>query len=440
MAAYFVWSGAAGAGTGADYTNAFTTFAAGVTAANAAGDQIRVADDHAEDLAADTTYTFLESIQVLCTNRGTGLISTGARIGHTSSNFSITLAGAFKVFIYGIRWQIAGSVNETLTINSSDGGHFELHSCELYSTNTNSALTIAVGISNASGNNYTRFKDCLVRFGHASQNLLLRQTVEFEGLTVDSAGTAPTVLIESSGTGGRVRFYASDLSFVTGTLIGDFAGQTSIFEFFQSKLGAGVTVLATQTTVTNKGSARATLYDCASGDQHYHLADFDAFGSLTVDTGIFANDGASYDGTNRHSWKIITTANCSFFTPYCSPWFGRYHAAVAAVTPSIEILRDGSATAYQDDEIWGEFMAKVTSGSTKGTMVHDRMTILGTPADQAGGVGLSGWTGEGGTAWSGKLAPGATVTPAEIGHFMGRVCVGEPSITVYVDPAVRGVA
>ena len=69
------------------------------------------------------------------------------------------------------------------------------------------------------------------------------------------------------------------------------------------------------------------------------------------------------------------------------------------------------------------------------------MTLLGTPADQAESIKSGAdWTGENAAAWFGKLDSGAAITPAEIGHIRARVCVGEPSITVYVDPQIRGVA
>jgi len=214
--------------------------------------------------------------------------------------------------------------------------------------------------------------------------------------------------------------------------------------FANCSLYSGVTVLATQ-TVENKSSATAWLFNCSSGDQHYHLQHHDAFGSTIVDTGIYANDGAQYDGTNRCSWKIITTKNCSYYTPYVSPWIDCYHSGTNAITPSLEILRNGSTTAYQDDEVWGEFSYQGTSGFPLATLVHDRKDLLASAADQTTGMGKTSWMeamgdpfDEADTAWSGKLSPTASITPAEIGHLRARVCVGEPSITVYVDPTIRG--
>jgi hypothetical protein len=168
----------------------------------------------------------------------------------------------------------------------------------------------------------------------------------------------------------------------------------------------------------------------------YHA---DAFGETTVSNTIYANDGAAYDGTNKCSWKIVTTANCSYYYPYVSPWIDCYHSGTGAITPYLEILRSGSTIKYQDDEVWGEFSYQGTSGSTKATIVSDRMTLLGTAADQtASSLDASGWTGEDATNNAFMKLESGSITPAEIGHLRARVCVGEPSITVYVDPTIRG--
>jgi hypothetical protein len=180
------------------------------------------------------------------------------------------------------------------------------------------------------------------------------------------------------------------------------------------------------------------LYNCMSGDTHYGFAHYNPFGQTVVDTSIYASDGAEYNLTGtKYSWRIDTTSVCTMYHPYVSPWIHQHHEGTSAITPYLEILRDGSTTAYQDDEVWAEFSYQGTTGFPLGVFVNDRMTLLGTPANQAAGVGTSGWTGEAGSAWSGKLATNATITPAEIGNLSARVCVGEPSTTVYVDPQIR---
>jgi len=190
-------------------------------------------------------------------------------------------------------------------------------------------------------------------------------------------------------------------------------------------------MLATQTHL-NFSSAEVVVLDCSSGDTHGLFGYQNAFGSVVSDAGIFVTAGAA-----AQSWKIVTTANCSYYTPFTTPWLGYYNATLTAITPYAEILRNLSATAYQDDEVWCEVLAKTTDASTQGTPYSDRMTILGTPANQAAGVGLGSWTGEDATAWSGKVGLNASITPAEVGHISMRFVVGEPSITVYADPQIR---
>jgi hypothetical protein len=202
-------------------------------------------------------------------------------------------------------------------------------------------------------------------------------------------------------------------------------------------LGSGVVIKAAQTAVLNRGGGSVTAYSCASGDTHYDFYYGDAFGETTVSSAIYATAGAQSGGANV-SYKVVTTANCSYYTPYVGPWIAKPHTGTTAVTPSFEILRDGSATAYQDDEVWGEWSYQGTSGSTQASFVNDRMTPLGTPANQdTGALAAGDWTGENATAWFGKLAPASTITPAEVGHIYGRVVVGEPSTTLYYDPQIR---
>lgn len=438
MATYYYDAQAAGSGTGADWTNAFTTFAAAVAAATASGDIIYVASDSVETLAADATYTFAAAVRVISVDATSGTPPTtlqtqeagGGYLGHTSSNRSIILAGAFNVYIYGMEFSVTG--NDQFRSAGTDGQHTELENCHVRFGTT---ASFDLGLQNTDSNRFTRMLGGKITFGNASNSIRPMGKGEFIGVTL--AGTAPSTLVTGgSRSGNLLRFESCDLSIVTGTLVAANTVEPMEVVFANCKLGSGVTPLSS-TGNTNRAFAEAWLFDCAAGDEHYHIQHHNAFGSLTVDTGIYANDGAQYDGTNRCSWKIVTSSLCSYYCPYVTPWFDVYHAGTSAVTPSIEILRDGSTTAYQDDEVWGEWAYKATSGSTQTTLTNDRKALLSSAANQASGVGTSGWTGEAGSAWSGKLQPASTITPAEIGHIRGRVCVGEPSITVYIDPQTR---
>lgn len=439
MATYYYDAQAAGAGTGADWTNAFTTFAAAVAAATADGDIIYVASDSIEQLAADTTYTFTADVRVISVDPTSGAPPTtlqtqevgGGYLGHLSSNRSIVFAGAVKLYVYGVELAVTG--NDQFRPAGTDGQHTELENCHVRLGGNGARIDL--GTFGTESNRFTRMRGGKITLGHANNGINHYGAGVFEGVTL--VGTAPSTLVTASNRAGNLlRFEACDLSIVTGTLVVVNTSEPSEVVFSNCALGSGVTPLSS-TGNSNLAFTRVWLFDCAAGDEHYHIQYHDAFGSLTVDTGIYANDGAQYDGTNRCSWKIVTSSLCSFVHPFISPWFDVYNATLSAMTPSIEILRDGSTTAYQDDEIWGEWAFKGTSGSTQTSTVNDRKGLLASAANQAAGVGTSGWTGEAGSAWSGKLQPGSTITPAEIGHIRGRVCVGEPSITVYVDPQTR---
>jgi hypothetical protein len=445
MATYYVNSGAGGANTGGSWTDAFTAFGSAVTAANATGDVIKVHSAHSESLPGDTTYTFVASVAVVCVDKDAGdALVTGAVIGAQATNYLITMAGAFNVYVRGITLQTGTSTtSKSITLASVDGAHFEYESCVFRCSGA--AGTVCVGTSGGSAGiaGYTKTTNCQFYFTNAAQGIRTGSGyVQMQGCSLHASTTVPTsglVRANNSLLGAFLEMDACDWSLVgANTFVADSAGNgTMLLRVSNSKLPTG-TLFATQTTILNKGNTSIWVLNCASGDTHYNFYHSDAFGSTSVSASIYATAGAKYDGTNGCSWVIATTANCSFYTPYVSPWIDKYHAGTSAITPSLEILRDGSATAYDNDEVWGEFSYQGTSGSPLALLVNDRMTVLGSPAAQATGALAAGdWTGENATAWFGKLNPAATITPAEIGHLRARVVVGQPSITVYVDPKIR---
>ena len=178
------------------------------------------------------------------------------------------------------------------------------------------------------------------------------------------------------------------------------------------------------------------LYDCDTADNHYKFQHICYNGTTTVSTAIYANDGATYDvAGDKNSWIVAGNANTSRANPYVSPWITKYNEATSAVTPYLEVLRDGSTTAYKDTEVWAEFSVKTTSGYTIATI--DRTDFGGhISAGTNQTTGGATWTGAT-TPWMGKLSPSGTLTPAEIGHIQARVSVAG-NFTVYVDPQIRG--
>ena len=363
-------------------------------------------------------------------------MGTAAWLGASATSYALTLTGAFKVYLYGITLRIGGSTSKNLAINGAENGHFELEDCYIWQGSTNTGPRINSGNASGNTNTYTLLKNCTLRWGNVSQTGLAPSgRFEMIGGSVSSAGSAPQTFIAAAANMQGTDFVGVDLSHVTATLVASQTNSAAKVNFAQCKLGAGVTVMATQTPA-NKASAQVWVHDCSDGDTHGLFGYYDAFGSLTSDTGIYVTAGAA-----AQSWQIDTTANCSFGTPFVTPWVSLYNTGTAAITPRLEILRDGSTTAYTDVEVWGEFSVKDNAGFTHSTVYNDRQALVdwaaGTAgANQATGAGTGTWTG-GTTPWSGKVDSGAAVTPDEAGHIRGRIVVGAPSITVYADPQIR---
>lgn len=434
MATYYV-SDTGDNGAGTSWATAKQTLAGAIALATASGDVILIDKDHTGDnaLAADTTWTVLNNISILVVDKDSSNalaeMGTAAWLGSSSASISVTLTGAYSVRTHGLTLRNAGSGIKFLALAAADGSHFETTSTYLWLGNTNASSSI--GFGSTTGNSYISAKNLTVRFGATGQIFGPRSGADIYGLTVSSAGSSPTVLFV--GARGLVRVFDSDLSHCgANTIVGSHSSSIATsYELYRCKLGANYVALATQSPA-NKGAATIMLHDCSSGDTHGILHYADAFGSVVSDAGIYYTTGSA-----GQSWKVTTTASSSAAAPFATPWIAAGHSGTSSITPRLEILRDGSSTAYQDDEVWSEWAAKVTSGTVIGTSYSDGMPLLGTPANQDAGAGTGSWTGENATAWSGMCDSGAAFTPAETGEILARLVVGEPSITVYVDPQIR---
>ena len=432
-----------GAGSNSSPYGTWATAAASLATAitgSAAGDVFVIdAASPGANVAANTTWTFLGNATVIAsTNTGTSTITpttmgTATWLGHDTVSFSLTTAGAFRVYWYGVTFRTAASGLANLSMNTSDAGHFEFDTCYFWLGTVASSSVIGFGNNTAGGNHYTVIRNSTLRLSQVAQTFRVGGAVDIFGGTL--AGTNTTALVGAQNNSTSLRFFGSDLSLNTNTLVASQSGSSAEFSFSQCRFGAAVTVMAAQTPA-NKSSARVSVFDCASGDTHGLFGYYDAFGNVVSNTSIFLTAGAA-----AQSWRIDTTANCSYSTPFITPTISRYHTGTAAITPSLEILRDGSTTAYNNAQVWGEFSAKTTAGSTRASFQGDQQALVDWAAGTAGvaqatGLGTGAWTG-GTTPWSGKVDSGATMTPAEFGHITGRVVVGAPSITVYVDPQIR---
>lgn len=429
---------------GTSWALAKATLGAGIALATANGDVVKVDRYHAEALTSNTTYAIQNNISIICVDRSASDAPTaqGASYGLdaiTGTSYYAVFTGAYNYYIYGLTIKVgADSISFAGTNNSSA----TVEQCYL-----RTASLISISGANAQGG--VQFINCTFYAGGVNFYIAPSGTAEFVDCTLSASGSSPTYLfkfIVDDPRGSNAECEGCDWShcgsnyLASDTLIGN-----GRLVMSRCKLGTNFVALPTLTR-NHPYAINIWLYDCSSGDQHYHLAHYNPLGSVVMDTSTYVNDNIA---DTDLSWKVTTTANASYNVPYITPWIDVYNADVStSITPYIEGLRasetdsDANTTA-QNDEIWGVLSYKGTSGSTIATAVRDRMQVLGTPADQTSSKATTDWTiSTSNDAYKStfKLAAPSAFTPAETGHIRGRVVVAIPSKTFFIDPQIRGLA
>lgn len=446
MTIWYVDSAATGANNGTSWTDAWVSVSSAFTSVTTANDSIYISHAHNEQLAADVAYTvdsnhtIANPLKVYSVNKTSGLVEFGAFVGHSSSNRGITFTGAsVGLYLYGLDLKIAGSNPDNITFRPSSANYknnYFINNCRFTLNSSAGSLILVGSSSNAYGSPTSCvFVDCYFVYGNTSQSFRVSGSItKFIGCTMSNGSTHPSILFSFAYSGSNVECINCDLSTIStiasGVSIGPSVGSLTLR---QCLLKSGVVSLDSSTVQF----IDVFLYDCASNDFHSSIGHSNAFGTLQIDTGIYCNDTIA----DNLSWKITSSADAGYLAPYVTPWMSVYHSGTSAITPYIEILRSGSATAFTDAEVWAEWSYKGTSGSTRATLADDHVLPLISPANQETSSKMaSDWTGENVTSWFGKLGPASSITPAEAGDLSFRICVGIASTTLYVDPHIRGLA
>lgn len=452
MALVYVYSGAGGAGTGADWANAYTTLAAAF-AAKAAGDTFYVADDHAETAASAKTLTSpgtaASPCNVICVRRSGGSVppvsadlrTTGSitTTGTNSINFGAQYTYWYGVIINSSSGVGASSLN-ILSSVSSNAWWMKFEACQLNLLNTNASSRIIVGnTSGVAANGLLELENTTLRFGAAGQAVNARQNLIWRGTAsaISASGSTPTILFQPvSGVAPVASVYCLgvDLSLMgSGSSLVDIGPSVSgKYLFVDCKLGSSVSF--TTGSVTGQAGIVVTGVNCDSADTNYRYFRQTYQGTITHETTIVRTDGAS-DGTTTFSRKMVSTANTKFYSPLESDWVYFWNETTgSSVTLTIPVVTDN--VTLTDAEAWIEVEYLGTSGFPLGSFASDRAAdILATAANQTTD-GSSTWTTTGlGTPVKQVLSK--AVTPQEKGVVRARVCLAKASTTLYFDPVVQ---
>lgn len=445
MATYFVSSSGSNTTPYDTWNTAATSISTALTAASTDGDIVVVQYNGVPsgdaEVSTATTYTIGNSIKLIAASNNGGSSYTPTAMGSSywlgnstaSRALTLTVNGA-SVVVWGITFRTAGTSASNIIIGSGTDHQITLDNCYIWQGNTTPSAATRFGPATNSANSYIKIRNTTLRLSNSGQNLRAAAEIEMENCTY--TGSLIGDLWQGSEStdpgGGTCVCVGCDFSATANTcnLVGDSIRPVLYYKFIQCKLSSSYVPLGPQ-TVPNKSSARVWLYDCSAGDTHGILEYADALGRVSINNSIY------YTATpSLCSWKIETNSNCRDTAPFETPWIDFYNTSYSTITPRIEILREGSFTPYTNAEVWGEFFVKNTSGTSMSNFFTDKVAFMGAPANQATGASAEAWTGES-TAWFGKVDTGTTVTPAEAGMIRGRVCVGIPSATLYVEPYIR---
>ena len=439
---YFVDPAVGASGAGTSWATAFKTLLE-ATAAAGAGEIIYFSNATADVLTTNATYSLATGVQVISTAGATTVYAAGATVSSVTFGVDILVRGAGS--FHGVSLLAATTGTSTIQFCDQDNNSILIEDGLVSCPTTTTGAMMLIGTAAITGNVSFRTKRTKFRFGSTGQWIRLNARWESDGDTFADTGAAPAVLLKEiwqAKNSSSFMCFGADLSNISGTLVSGNLEQAFVAGFSSCKLHPSVTPIDAAVSLASTDiQILNCAYDAAgtlTGRYWYHE---NFAGSTTISTSIYANDTPTFDGTSRVSWVVDGTAGATLANPYRSPWLKVYNGDVStAITPYLEVLRDGSSTPYTDEQVWVEFAYRGTADAALLTYVNDRRGWTDSAANQtASSKGASDWTGEAGTAWFGKLAAPSAFTPQEKGYILARVNVAG-DYTVYVSPMIRGLA
>lgn len=438
MAHVYVRSGAGGAGTGADWTNAYTTLAAALTA-KSAGDNFWVSEDHAETAAAVKTHTSpgtaTAPCTIICVNHAGTVPPVSADL-RTTATVSTTGANDMNffgyVFCYGVTFSAGSSTNAaSLNFGLSAVTHWILDSCSLVINNSNNSSIIGFG---ANGNHqYYDLYNTPCTFGAVNQGIWTA-TSKFRWRSTASAigGIVPTVLFhpDYDRSNVLVELEGLDLSVAgAGKTIFGAADHPTKYKMKDCKLGSGVTIAASPTTGMGV-DIESTRSDSAGNYRHEK---YNFGGTQITETTIVRTGGAS-DGVTPIAWRIDTTANAKWINPFESFPIGIWND-IPSVNKTITVFGVwGGGAVPNNDDIWIEISYLGASGNPLATMnrSNTKANYLAAAAGQTSDT--STWGGS--TTKFKMVVTLSSPQPAQKGMIYVTIKAGKASSTFYIDPKV----
>jgi hypothetical protein len=438
VTAYYVYSGAGGSNDGSSWANAFTTLTTAF-ATEVAGDTLYVAHDHAESTAGAITLTSSGTVasptKIVCVSRAGSVppVSADRRATAqvlTTGNTNITFQGV--AHYDGIIFR-AGNSSGTASIQlSGTSAALRFDNCSLRCGSSGASSRILIGGTSGSGAQVAaEFNNTTVSFSAVSQSIQIAGLLKWRNTLAALLGTIPTLLFQpASAGGGMAECIGVDFSAAgSGKTIAYVGGATATstnMMFFDCKLDAAVTKSAAAAAI---GDTQVEFVRAGGSGTNYTVRRHRHTGLLVEETTIVRTGGAS-DGTTTIAWKIDTTANCSYSTPFECPPIAIWNDTTGSpITATVEGIWGGGAVP-NDDDIWLDVEYLGDASSPQGSFVNDgKADLLAAAAGQTSSSET--W---GGSTTKFKLA--CTFTPQQKGWLYARIKCAKASSTFYIDPLI----
>lgn len=376
MANKYVRSLAGGAGTGADWANAYTTLTAAL-AGSSAGDDLWVSEDHAESTAGAVTLTppgtLASPVRIMCVDHlGTvppvsADLRTTATVTTTGANN--LLFGTGYAYWYGITFNCAtGAVSADLGCAASGHWRHIFKSCKMVLVTTGAGARFYWGGAGLTQSHEVQFINTTVKFGHTSQYIGLvrgRFTWTDTASAIDTAVASPTTLFQSGPSPSSIIVNIDGVDFSAlgsgKTIFGAFTALVDV-TMRDCKVNSAATLITQQTI----HGTRIRLFRATAAANNY-MDEVHAYeGSQVVSTAVKRTSGAS-DGTTGFSWKITSTANSKWYAPFVCEQIRAWNATTgSAVTVTLEGVGDPRqfSALPKNDEFWFDvgYLGSATDG------------------------------------------------------------------------------
>jgi hypothetical protein len=420
-----------------------------------AGNTLFVANTHTNDNSAAQTWPVVGSlsnlIKVLCVNIAGAMpptaadLTTGALEGQTtgaSNGINISTTG---LYAHGIEFRTtsintAGGVALSNVLVAAGGAVQIFKNCRFTTGSTSASMRWNFG----GVGGYAEFEDCQVGINNVGQaaiqitgplKLVWRNPSGIAGVTAVTGGAPPQGYLFSLAApvqGCEILVEGIDLSSINANPINptsQLGGQNIVFKDCLFRSGTAPYIC---------GSPIGPVVDYIrsdSGPTNYNHMRGAYQGQLFTETSVVRSGGLVLEGMPI-SWKIVTTANDTWITPFVTPRIAINNTVTGSSKTVTVYGTIHTASLPNNDDIWIDVCYLGSASSTLGSIKNSTKATL-LSANAALTFDGSTWGGGGsGAGWSPFKIVATLTSPniAQAGSIYVVIKAAKPSTTFYIDP------